>query len=110
MFLLAVMVAIWDEGPWRGEGVELIALVATRLRGLYDDPAVALSAVRADRIPGSPHETLATEVVTAAEEIAVRAPWLWLDVLSILENALVGPQWFEQAFEVKVIPPGEMPR
>lgn len=106
-FLLGVMVAIWEQGPWRGEAVALLALVATRLRGLYDDPALALSAVRADRVPGSPHEALAAEVVTSAEEIAVRAPWLWLDVLAILENALAGPQWFEHAFEAKAIPTGD---
>ncbi len=109
VFLLAVMVAIWDEEPWKGKGLDLLALVRTRLRRLYDDPAAALSAVRADLVPGAPHAASAGEIITAAEEIAARAPWLWLEALFAIENALSGPREFEHAFELKIIPSGDMP-
>lgn len=108
VFLLAVVVVLWDEGPWRGEGTELLDMVGAGLRRLYDAPDAVLAAVWADCVPSSTHEALAAEIVTAAEEIAVRAPWLWLEVLFIIENALAGPQWFETAFEVKVIPTDTM--
>lgn len=108
VFLLAVMVAIWDMGPWQGGNIELLETVQAGLWKLYDDPKATLAPVQADRIPNGPHAAAATEIVTAAAEIAARAPWLWLEVLFVIENALAGPQWFEHAFEVKVIPTGDM--
>ncbi|MGB3555463.1 MAG: hypothetical protein WBA25_12580 [Jannaschia sp.] len=109
VFLLAIMVVVWDTGPWQGDGAALLALVETGLRRLRDDPAAALAAVRADIVPGGPHAALAAEIATAADEIASRAPWLWLDVLFLLENARAGPQWFEHAFEVRIIPAPDGP-
>lgn len=106
--LLAVLVVLWDKGPWRGEGAQLLDLIRAGLRRLHEAPDAVLAAVRADRVPGSAHQALAVEVVTAAEEIAVRAPWLWLEALFVVESALAGPQWFETAFEVKVIPADTM--
>lgn len=109
VFLLAFLVVLWDEGPWQGERAELLDMVRAGLRRLLEAPETALAAVRADRVPGSPHEALAAEIVKAAEEIAVRAPWLWLETLFIIESALAGPQWFETAFEGNVIPLDTMP-
>ncbi|WP_299656738.1 hypothetical protein [uncultured Jannaschia sp.] len=108
VFLLAVMVVLWDAGPWRGDNVQLLEKVRAGLRKLYDDPAAALAPVRADRVEGKSYLAAAIEIVTVAEEIAARAPWLWLEVLFVIENALAGPQWFAHAFEVKVIPTKDM--
>ncbi len=86
-----------------GTGSRVADHGADGLHRLYDDAADALAAVRADRVLGSPHKAPATEIVMAAE-IASRAPWLWLEVLFVMENALAGPQWLENSFEVEVIP------
>ncbi|MBP1806913.1 hypothetical protein [Rubellimicrobium aerolatum] len=104
LVLLALMVALWDEGPWQGEQAALLALVRGGLLRLLADPAVALQGVRIDRHSISPHAALATEILTAAEEIATRAPWLWLEALFVVENALTGPQWFDTASEVMILP------
>lgn len=104
VFLLAALVVLWNEGPWQGDRVRLFGVVQGGLRRLFEAPETLLAAVRADRTPRSPHESFAAEVVTAAEEIAVRAPWLWLEALFVVESAIAGPQWFETAFEVTVIP------
>ena len=104
VILLATMAVLWDEGPWRGEEAELLDMVRVGLRRLFEAPETLLAAVRADRTPSSPYEVFAAEIITAAEEIAGRAPWLWLEALFVIESAIAGPQWFETAFEVTVIP------
>lgn len=108
VFLLALRVGLWDKGPWKSETMALLEMMRGGLRRLYDDPAAALAQVQSDRIPGGSYAVPATEIVMAAQEIADRAPWLWLEVLFVVENALAGPRWFEHAFEVRVIPSADM--
>lgn len=101
--LVALMVLAWDKGKWEGDITRLLAALAGQLRVLYDAPNKALTAVQADT--GDPDlGAVATEMVHAAEEISARAPWLWLEALFIVENWITGPQFYEHAFEVKVIP------
>lgn len=108
VFLLAALVVLWDEGPWQGDRAKLFGMVQAGLRRLFEAPETILAAIQADRTPSSPHETIAAEVLTAVEEIAMRAPWLWLEALFVIESAIAGPQWFDTAFEVRMIPSGDM--
>ena len=73
-------------------------------RKLYEAPRSVLAPVRANLGPRCRHRALATELVTAADEIAARAPWLWLDMLFVVENAFSGAQFFGKAFEVTASP------
>ena len=66
MVLLALALTLWGKGSWQGEAAESLALVQGGLLRLLENTAAALWEVRADRIPGSPHEALTTEIVTAA--------------------------------------------
>ncbi|TNC49567.1 hypothetical protein FHG66_10635 [Rubellimicrobium rubrum] len=104
VFMLATLAVLWDEGPWRGDRAALFGVVQAGLRRLHETPETVLRAVRADRTPGSPHKAVAAEILAAAEEIVAWAPWLWLEALFVVENALAGPQWFDTAFEVTAIP------
>ena len=101
--LLALMVLGRDKGKWKTDVDGLLTALVVQLRTLYAAPGDALGAVRAD-IQDPIHGAAATEMVNAVEEISQRAPWLWLEVLFIVENWAEGGKFFDKAFKVKVIP------
>lgn len=100
---VSVLIGGWGKGQ---QSVlltkhEFYRAAATQLRLLYDQPDWALDAVRADA--GS--QRMAARLVAIVEELNTEAGRpLWLEALFNVENALVGPQWFQHAFEIKAGP------
>ena len=100
--LLALVIDAWGRGTCVIGMGELQESAAVQLRRLYSDPEAALAQLRSElsEPTGDSGGDLAVEVVSIVQEVAARAPWLWLETLFIVENWIGGPQYFGHAFAV----------
>jgi len=99
LFFHALLTLHWGTGLERQIGPRSSpAWVAHQLGRLYQHPAAALAAIRADRVS---HDAAARTLASLQEVGATRNRPLLLEVLFIGENIITGPQHFEHAFEVE---------
>lgn len=52
--------------------------------------------------PGDLIEGVSKDNASMINELSDHAPWIWLEVLVVVENWIAGPQWFDNAFEVEI--------
>ena len=99
LFFHALLTLHWGTGLERQIGPRSSpAWVAHQLGRLYQHPAAALAAIRADRVS---HDAAARTLASLQEVGATRNRPLLLEALFIAENIITGPQLFEHAFEVE---------
>jgi len=98
VFLLALLTQGWGQRQVFSAPHQLYEAVASQLRCLYEHPAQALAATRADTITSEP----AARLVNVASELTTQIGRpLFLEALFITENWIVGPQQFKHAFEIE---------
>ena len=110
VLLLSLIVFGWDQHDRAGPVEEVLASAAAQCRRFYSAPIGATETVRSDQASATPSGSLALELVSIIDEVAARAPWLWLETLFIVENWIAGPQWFDHAFSIETAPKDEVLR
>lgn len=99
LFFHALLTGGWDSGVNKVvSGQELSVLAARQLRLLYEQPAQALAAARAD---AASHKAASRSIEVLEEVGAEQNRPLLLEALFVAENMATGAQHFGHAFEIK---------